>query len=202
MSSFFKKNVPNKAKRNEIPEAVNGPLQNILNVHLVYTCDPNNGTAYVTPSENATNESVKISDLYDMSQINFMNGDVPVTKLYLKSGVNASADGLALQAMVSVVREGLCSVFLKDYFVDYANSELGKKHEYTVGNEKKVHYDTYTGHFFYLIPRSSGLATLAEVKAKAQEAKSQESKEDDASPFANPSPVVSNASGFNWGRKA
>jgi hypothetical protein len=203
MSSFFKKNVPGKAKRNEIPESVKQPLMNILNVSLVYTCNPETGIASVEPTNTPTNESVKISDLYDMSQINFMNGEIPVTKLYLKSGVNASVDGLALQAMVSVVREGLCSVFLKNYFVDYANSELGKRHEYTVGNEKKVHYDTYTGHFFYLIPRTCGLATVAEVKAKAQESKAQESNEENASPFVNPNPVVkNNAKAFGWGAKA
>lgn len=197
MSSFYKENVPNKAKRNEIPEAIKAPLQKILNVHLTYNCDPENGIAEVKPSKEPTSESVKISDLYDVSQINFMNGQIPVTKLYLKSGVNASADGLALSGMVDIVRKGLCKVFLKDYFIDTSTSELGKKYEYTVGNEKKVHWDVYTGRFFYLIPRSCGLATLAEVKAKAQSAKSQETKEE--SPFENSSPVSNNASDFDWG---
>lgn len=197
MSSFFKKNMPNKAKRNDVPEQIKQGLEKVLNVNLTYTCDPEQGTAEVKPSKEATSESVKISELYDVSQINFMGGNVPVTKLYLKSGVNASADGLALSGMVAIIRKGLCKVFLKDYFVDYANSELGKKYEYTVGNEKKVHWDVYTGHFFYLIPRSCNLGTLAEVKAKAQEAKSQETKEE--SPFENSSPVSNNASDFDWG---
>lgn len=201
MSSFYRENVPNKAKRrNEIPEAIKASLQNIFNVHLTYTCNPEEGTAEVRPSKEPTSESVKISDLYDVSQINFMNGEIPVTKLYLKSGVSASADGLALTGMVAIVRKGLCNVFLKDYFIDSATSELGKKYEYDVNGEKRVHYDVYTGHFFYLIPRSCGLATLAEVRAKAQSAKSQETKEE--SPFENSSPVSNSASDFDWGAKA
>jgi len=201
MSSFFKKNMPGKAKRNEIPDAIKTALEKILNVNLIYTCTPDAGVATVNPSNEATSESVKISELYDMSQINFINGDIPVTKLYLKSGVNSSADGLALQAMVSVVREGLCKVFLKDYFVDYSNSELGKRHEYTIGNEKKVHYDTYTGHFFYLIPRSCGLATFAEVKNKAIQTAKANKVETEENPIADSNPVVSanEPKEFSWG---
>lgn len=210
MSSFFRKNVPSKAKRNEIPEAIKAPLQNILNVHLLYVCDPENGKAEVTPhnspvlNDKGEIESVQIGDLYDVSQINFMDGEIPVTKLYLKAGVNKQADGQALQRMVNMVHTGLCEVFLKNYYVDLATSELGKKYVCTVDGtgEKKTFYDTYTGYFVYLIPRSCGLATLAEVKAKAQGTKAQESEEDNASPFVNSSPVVSNASGFNWGAKA
>ena len=116
-------------------------------------------------------------------------------KLYLKSGVNASADSQALQRMVDMIHTGLCQVFLKDYFVNVANSELGKKYECTVieTGEKKTFYDIYTGYFFYLIPRSCGLPTIAEVKSKAQESKSKQ----DESPV-NSSPVQ-NASTYDWG---
>ena len=205
MASFFKTNVPGKAKRNEIPNVIKSKIEKILSAHLVYNCDPEKGTAAVNPSNipvlNNKNEveSVQICDLYDISQINYCNGEIPVTKLYLKSGVNSSGVGLALQAMVSVVRQGICQVFLKDYFVDYSNKELGRKYECTVisTGEKKTFYDTYTGHFFYLIPRSCGLATFAEVKNKAIEA-AKATKSETESPIVNSSPVVSTPTDFSW----
>ena len=211
MSSFFNDNVPgksNKAKRNQIPKDIEDKLMKILDTHLHYVCTPVNGTATVTPSKTPVVvknkvESVQICDLYDISQINFMNGEIPVTKLYLKSGMNANVDSQALQRMVDMIHTGLCQIFLSDYFINIYNSERGKKYECTVieTGEKKTFYDIYTGYFFYLIPRSCGLKTIAQVKAKAQEAKAQEpeSKQDESP--VNPSPVQ-NASTYDWGAKA
>ena len=84
MSSFFKDNMPGKSRRNEIPNSIKDNLKKILSTHLYYACAPEKGTATVTPSNtpmiNAKGivESVQISDLYDVSQINFMNGEIQV----------------------------------------------------------------------------------------------------------------------------
>jgi len=219
MASFFKLNVPGKAKRNEIPHAIKSKIEKILSAYLFYNCDPEKGTATVSPSkvpvinDKGEVESVQIRDLYDVSQINYCNGEIPVTKLYLKSGVNSSGVGLALQAMVSVVRQGLCEVFLKEYFVDYNNLELGRKYETKIVDpnepdpqkwKSKSFWDTYTGHFFYLIPRSCGLATFAEVKNRAIEvAKAKGEDKTEESPITNSNPVIAakQPGDFSWGEE-